>query len=142
MAAEFRRLIQVDLDSMARMIAELVEFLEEQRAPPKVVHDAQLVCEELIANSIRHALKNRIAPGHRIAVCATLEDVLTIVTRDDLPRFDPTMIPPGDRPKSVEEASIGGLGLEIVRRTAKSFRWRLEEERNVTEVQLELQPRK
>jgi anti-sigma regulatory factor (Ser/Thr protein kinase) len=140
MEATFQRDLAPDVNGLRRLLSELDDFLQPLRLPAKAVHDAQLVCDELIGNSIRHALAGRHAADHRVRVRVRVGDAISIEIRDDLPLFDPTSAPCADRRSAPSVDADGGFGLRLVRRAARAFTWRAEGGRNVTELQVEIAP--
>jgi anti-sigma regulatory factor (Ser/Thr protein kinase) len=136
MPARLRRTIPADLDSLRRVNVELAAFLGQLGVPEKTVHDAQLVCEELIANAVRHGLRDRDPATAEIVLEIDVGGEVAITIRDDLPPFDPTHVPPRPRARSLQDEQPGSHGLALVRRATSSFRWREERGGNLVELRV------
>jgi anti-sigma regulatory factor (Ser/Thr protein kinase) len=136
MLPTFQRTITADLESLHRLQRELVVFLESSGVPTKASHDAQVVCEELIVNAIRHGLGPHAGAHHRIDVSIILGVAIAIRIGDDLPLFDPTSAPSPVPASSLASAPTGGRGLTLVRRVTTLFRWHAEGGQNVIDVEI------
>jgi len=90
----------------------------------------ELVFEEIVTNVIRHGDAN--AAPHRIDVSMTRDDQAVVLTFDDDGRpFDPLQQPIADRPASIKEVRLGGLGILLVRKASASLRYeRTADDRN------------
>jgi anti-sigma regulatory factor (Ser/Thr protein kinase) len=142
MSVAYQRTIPADLESLQDVLGDLVALFERSRVPAKASHDAQLVCEELIVNAIRHALGARAGVEHRIDLSVVLGDSsIRIQIRDDLPLFDPTSVPLPVRATSLAAASAGARGLALVRTSTTLFRWHADGSRNVTDLEVSFGPR-
>jgi anti-sigma regulatory factor (Ser/Thr protein kinase) len=142
MSVTYQRTIPADLERLSDMLGELAAFFERSGVPAKASHDAQLVCEELIVNAIRHGLGTRAGADHRIDLSVVLRDgSIGIRIQDDLPLFDPTSVPLPVRVSSLLDAPVGGRGLALVRGATTTFRWRAEGGRNVASLEVPLGPR-
>jgi serine/threonine-protein kinase RsbW len=72
---------------------------------------------------------------HEIGIAVEVGDeILTLRITDDGCAFDPTQEPERVVPASLDEAPIGGLGLELVRKRAHSLRYERADGRNRLEV--------
>jgi anti-sigma regulatory factor (Ser/Thr protein kinase) len=140
MLPTFRRTILAELRNFRRLHHDLVAFLESGEVPAKASHDAQVVCEELVVNAIHHGLGAATGADHRIELIVTLGDSIAIRIRDDLRLFDPTSFPPPPHAASIADVPVGGRGIAMVKRMAKSFRWHEERGGNVIDVEIPLAP--
>src|SRR5262249_43328658 len=138
MIPTFERSIPADLASLRELHRDLAAFFATHDVPAKANHHAQLVCEELLVNAIRHGLGPRPAARHRIDVRVRVGDSIAIRIRDDLPPFDPTALPIPVPAKSLATAPAGGRGLALVRRATKRFRWHAEDGGNVIDAEVPL----
>jgi anti-sigma regulatory factor (Ser/Thr protein kinase) len=97
-------------------IPRLKEWLkaraDEHRLDAELVDRLTYCAEELFTNIVTHASAAHGAIRARLDVRGR-EAALTL--EDDGAAFDPTKVPPPARPRSLEEAPIGGLGLHLVR---------------------------
>jgi serine/threonine-protein kinase RsbW len=75
-----------------------------------------LVVDELAANVVAHGAARQIS----VAV-EPRPGALRISVADDGRPFDPLALPPPDTSESLESRQIGGLGVHLVRRLARSL---------------------
>lgn len=93
--------------------------------------------EELVSNAIRYGFDDEA--GHRVGVIVALgADRLSITITDDGRPFNPLEAPPPDQPDSLADASIGGLGIMLVREAATGMTYDRRDGRNSTTVHLSL----
>jgi len=101
-------------------------YLEERCIEPK----PSIVLDEVVSNIVRCSGATKFSFG-----LSREDDVLTLVFADDGRPFDPTTeIAEPDLTASVEDRQIGGLGIFMVKKMAKSVTYRREGERNVLTV--------
>jgi serine/threonine-protein kinase RsbW len=110
--------------------------LDAQRLQGALRYNAELVFEEITANIIAHGAPD----GHELEVCVTLEacdDSIVLTFEDNGVPFDPRNRADPLPQKSLDEARIGGYGLVLVRRAARSIEYlRTAEGRNRLTVRL------
>jgi serine/threonine-protein kinase RsbW len=102
----------------------LREFLEAEGVSARGLYQTELAFEELVVNVIRHGYADRGTGGHPIdvTVCVRGEEIVLTV-EDEGPPFNPLQAPDPARPTAIEDARIGGLGLHLVRKTAKRMEY-------------------
>lgn len=109
-------LLDYALSSRLEEIEKLAEAVENALPErPDLAFSANLCLEELITNTIVHGLKGE--PDRRLQVQLNMSDEwLEIVVKDDAPPFDPfAEAPVPDTELGVDERSIGGLGVHLVK---------------------------
>lgn len=127
--------IENRLEEVSPACQRVETFLREERAHPRVVYCAQLACEELISNVIRYAFSDD--RRHEIEVAVALEDGdLRLTIEDDGNAFDPDSFQPV-RATSLDEAPVGGRGLQLVRRMSDHLSVRRENMRNIWQVRID-----
>ena len=103
---------------LAQALDAFRSFLDASGVDERAHYVATLAFEELVVNVLRHA---GIRPGAEDAVveveAAVSEDAVRFRVEDRGPPFDPTAHPEPPPPDSIESAPIGGLGIQIVRRS-------------------------
>jgi anti-sigma regulatory factor (Ser/Thr protein kinase) len=100
--------------AFAEASGRLRGHLEAHGVAGRALYAADLAFEELGTNILMHALAGRPAAAFDVRV--TVEpDRVRLVFEDDGPAFDPSASRPPERPASLAEARIGGLGLGMVR---------------------------
>ncbi|PZW38528.1 anti-sigma regulatory factor (Ser/Thr protein kinase) [Humitalea rosea] len=98
--------------------ATLVAWLEEDDADPRTIARAELLVEEIALNALDHG------QARGVTIAATRdEDGLGLVFEDDGGAFDPTTAPLPDLERALEEATIGGRGLVLLRKLATALRY-------------------
>ena len=129
MSAKVSLMIEASPDALER-INEAVESLSSQEEwPPDLLFTANLVIEELGLNVINHAYHGD--SGEFEIIIASEDDALTIEVIDDGPPFNmltDAPIPDVDAP--VEERSIGGLGIHLVKTMMDELDYRRERDKN------------
>lgn len=104
--------LEPELQEITRLRAWLEALGRERRLDPDLVERLTYCSEELFVNIVTHNPGLRATIRVRLDLRGT-EAALTI--EDDGTPFDPTKVPPPARPRSLDEAPIGGLGLHLVR---------------------------
>ncbi len=108
-----------DVARLAQLVRELELALAGCGVAPDTVHDARLIAEELLTNTLCHGCDPALA--HAIEVEAHVhEERLALVFRDDGAAFDPLARADPDIHADIEDRPIGGLGIFLVRELAES----------------------
>ena len=97
----------------------------------------RLVLEELLTNIAKYAG----APGAVGVRVETVSGTIRVRVDDDGAAFDPTTGVDSPAPTSLDAARVGGLGLRMVRASARSLRYRREGGRNIVEADIDLASR-
>lgn len=127
--------LENDLQAFRQHAGEVSSFLEREGVGAKATYALEMAFEELVTNVIKYAYGNP-SPGHheiRYAV-RVADDHVGLVVEDDGREFDPVTSDLPPLAASIEVASPGGLGLRVLRRTARSFDYRREDGRNRVEI--------
>lgn len=114
-----RRVWQVGTTTSAFGAAagELSAFLSSRGLSDRVRHDLELVFEEIVTNIVRHGELQ--ASTEPIVVTLEIVDGGGTLSFEDRGRaFDPTAAALAAPPRSLDEVSVGGYGLVLVRKTA------------------------
>lgn len=107
-------------------------FGKKQSVAAVKIFSLQLIIEEIVTNVIKYG---RQTGKEIISVEAEAKDDGVILTiRDNSAPFNPLETKLTDTTLSVEERDIGGLGLVLVRKKAKSIEYVYENEWNVVNV--------
>ncbi len=114
-----------EASAWARDLAEGIGWEEER------VYALDLCIVELVSNIVDHGYR-----GARGEILIQLDFgagssslVLTII--DEAPAFDPLSVPAPATPATLDEATIGGYGIHLVRSTADDCRYERRDGRNV-----------
>lgn len=85
---------------------------------PRTVYRLELVLEEALMNRVWHAFRH--GGTHLIDLWLTLDpDALRLVFEDEGVPFNPLLAPMPERPLSLAEATPGGLGLWLTRKSVR-----------------------
>jgi anti-sigma regulatory factor (Ser/Thr protein kinase) len=86
----------------------------------------RLCLEEAVANLVMHGVPAADADGSVDVVALGLDatpDTLCVTVEDDCTPFDPLQVGEPDRPATLEEAKIGGLGVHLMRHYARALEY-------------------
>ena len=98
-----------------RLLRALEAFAAEHRLPAKVLQAADLALEEHMTNVLNYAYADTAL--HEIRVRLSCDGgVLYVEVEDDGRAFNPLEAPPVDTSIPLEERSIGGWGIHLMRR--------------------------
>ena len=104
-------------DAIAPASAKAEAWLEQHQPSPQALNLVLLAIEELVTNCIKYGYDD--AGEHTIMVVLSIDDKnLTMNVIDDGHPFDPLAAPAPDLFLQVEDRSIGGLGIHLLRRLA------------------------
>lgn len=106
----------------SKLATAVERFVAGRKLPPRNAFRINLTIEELIANVTTHGRRRRHEPTVDIEIDIEPERIVLTFT-DDGRRFDPANVPPPEQSDRLEQFSIGGLGLELVRRCADRFEY-------------------
>lgn len=104
-----------DLDELSRLATKVEAFVQENGLAERISFNLNLCLDELITNIVSYGYDDE--DRHEIEVGLTLEDG-TLICRivDDAKQYDPfTEAPEPDLDAEVDERSIGGLGVFLVK---------------------------
>jgi anti-sigma regulatory factor (Ser/Thr protein kinase) len=102
----------------------VLDYLAPFAPGAKAVYAVELVLEEVLTNQFKYAA----AP---IDLMLHVEPRLAVLQFEDGgAAFDPLQAPTPPSPSSLDEAKVGGLGLMLVRRFARTARYERIGERN------------
>jgi anti-sigma regulatory factor (Ser/Thr protein kinase) len=125
------------MQGVIQEVQAIETFLRDAGCGAKSVHQMTVVAEEVLSNILRDAWPDR-APGQCVVdVEATRTDDVVHVclrTADDGIAFDPTAAEAPDLEASLEERSIGGLGIVFIRAMTDAQTYRRSDGRNIFEV--------
>jgi len=103
-----------------------------ERGDRSTVYAVELVLEEWLTNVFRHGGGTEVT----VEVACDGRQVGLRFT-DDGTTFDPTRAPERVAPATLDEAEPGGLGLFLIRRYSRSWRYAREAGRNVMQVEID-----
>ena len=115
------------LSDLAQIGTWVDGFAQRWNLPASTAFAIQLCCEEVFSNIVRHGLKERDTSGtdeERVKLFLDHGHEWVILRVDDQAEaFDPLAVDSPPHPQSVAEASVGGLGIHLVRKFAQAVRY-------------------
>ncbi|MBO7069878.1 MAG: ATP-binding protein, partial [Bacteroidales bacterium] len=122
------------LHNNIQQIPQLAEFVEtiagEKNLDQAMAMSLNLALEEAVTNVILYAYPDGI-DGLVDIEAYIREDCLEFILSDSGKPFDPTAAPEADVTLGVDERSIGGLGIYLVRNIMDSVSYRYENGKNI-----------
>lgn len=105
--------VPATLDALAQVSSFLEIVLEEAGVDMLDAARIQLAVEEAIINVVNHGYGGK--DGEICITSDTDHGRVMITITDTGPAFDPTTIPPPDITAELEDRTIGGLGVHLIR---------------------------
>jgi len=105
--AEFK--LKAELMELDELVTKLVDFFEKAKLT-NLVNSVNLVLEELFANSVNHGKASEV-----IIRLNLNDDALHIHYKDDGIAYNPFSTPKPNLKGPIEERSIGGLGIHLIK---------------------------
>ena len=102
------------VSELERLHQALWKFGKEQQLPNNLINTMNLALEEIVTNVIAHGYEDKGA--HVIIICCSVRDgqVMAEVEDDGQP-FNPLEYPDPDISTPLDDRSVGGLGIYLVR---------------------------
>ena len=112
-------------------LAQVVEaFGARHSSRKKVVFDLHLALEEVFTNVVSYAYEGG-APRPVVVRLTRAGEELRVEVEDEGHPFNPLELAPPDLSRPLEERSVGGLGIFLVRQAMDTLEYRREDGRNV-----------
>jgi anti-sigma regulatory factor (Ser/Thr protein kinase) len=113
------------------LVLDAVEALgAEHQFPPKATHELQLALEEHLTNIAAYAHDD--GRLHEIHIrFALIGRELKVAIEDAGRPFNPLDYPPPDLTVPIEQRTLGGLGIHMIRQSVDALHYRREGERNL-----------
>lgn len=124
-------------DSLDSLIPELENRLMSSEYPLMTKKRIQLICEELMTNTIKYGYPCGRKGSFKLAIDLH-KDHAEIIYCDDGIAFDPTHVPEVDTELDVMDRAIGGLGLHLIARLCSSSIYRRTEGENRLWLRLDI----
>ena len=119
-----------DLRDIAGAADKIGAFCAEHGLAEEISFEVNLAVDELLTNTISYGYDDD--EEYRIDLSLRLEGgTLIVEIADDGRPFDPLQAPEPDLGASLEERTVGGLGIYLVRKTMDTVAYRREDGRNV-----------
>ena len=111
------------------------KHLERSGVDETAVYAVDLVLEEIAGNTIRYGYAKGAAGSIQVQLEVGARDV-RITIQDDARPFDPTRHPEPKPARTLRESPVGGRGITMVRRYARTMRYRREGGSNSIEIEV------
>lgn len=120
-----------DTDNLQYIQGTVEELGQREAWPDSLTFKVNLVLEELGLNILTHGGKSSDRRPEIEIVLTSEDDVLTIEVLDDGQPFDPLEDAPNPNvDASIEDRSIGGLGIHLVRTLMDDLRYQRDDGKN------------
>ena len=113
-----------------QQIPTLAEWIENLHVPSDLSMTINLALEEAVTNVMLYAYPQDKNGQVRIEAEKTDTQITFVISDSGIP-FDPTKQPPVNTSLGVEERSIGGLGIHLVRKIMDKIQYRRENKKNI-----------
>ncbi len=130
MLHEFRMSVGAHPAGVGEVNAAFAGFAEAHALPEAVRRSINIALDELLANALSHG-RTGLDPSSVTVEVELDQDRVTVTLTDDGTPFDPFVRDAPDTTLSVEERSIGGLGIHLVRQLMDEVSYQRREDHNV-----------
>jgi anti-sigma regulatory factor (Ser/Thr protein kinase) len=110
------------LESLAACHADLEQYFSLHGLDGRAVNRVEVIFEELASNAIRHGFTPGSDQSVRVRLRA-LPDAIELTFEDDGRPFNPLEKAPPPAFETIETATVGGLGIPLVRKLSTDFRY-------------------
>ena len=114
------RSVPRNTESLAVLVDFVRDFLEAEHLSKDLAFDLDLVIEELFTNLVRHG---RAEGDILVRLERTPGEVHVRLRAAEPSPFDPTSVPPVNVDLPIEDRRPGGLGIHLVRKMCRQFRY-------------------
>ena len=119
-----------EIAEVQRLKTILAEYGKTLHFSNELIHDVNLVLEEVISNIIFYGYED--AQEHQIAVeIAVTADTLVLEIHDNGKPFNLLDAPEPDRDVPFEDREIGGMGIYLIRTLMDEITYRAEQGKNI-----------
>jgi len=118
------------VSELERLNEVLTEFSRRHALSARVVHDLNLALEEILVNVISYAYADNGVHEIWVRLRARPGEVTAEVEDGGRP-FNPLTVPEPDIRKSIDERTVGGLGIHLVRRLMDSLEYKRQGDKNL-----------
>ncbi|HSE87328.1 MAG TPA: SpoIIE family protein phosphatase, partial [Candidatus Binatia bacterium] len=118
------------LSELDRVNQILAEFARRHGLAPHVGHDLNLALEEILTNIISYGYTDNREHEIKVRLSAQPGEV-SVEIEDDGQPFNPLEAPEPDTTKPLEERTIGGLGIHLVRKLMDGLEYQRQQGKNL-----------
>ena len=118
------------LSELEKVSQHLYELGARHRLSPKTLHDLNLALEEILTNIISYGYTDE--REHDILIRFRVEpQAVTVEVEDDGQAFNPLEVAIPDVTRSLEERTVGGLGIHLARKLMDGLGYTRQENKNL-----------
>jgi anti-sigma regulatory factor (Ser/Thr protein kinase) len=121
MSMTARLVLRTALPELQRLASWVEKIAHEAGFAADTVFALQLCLEEAVANIVMHGGAKADAPI-TVEIARTGDEIVAMI-EDEAAPFDPTSLPERIAPASLDEATIGELGVHFMRNYASSMEY-------------------
>ena len=118
------------VSELERFNQTLTEFGQHHGLAPRLVHDLNLALEEILTNIISYGYTDNREHEIKVRLSVQPGEVKAEVEDDGQP-FNPLEAPEPDTAQSLQERTIGGLGIHLVRKLMDNLEYKRQGDRNL-----------
>lgn len=121
--ADTRFLLRIERSKagLARLGGWVDEVAAALALPADAEYALRLCVEEAVANVVMHGVAAAEADAGTVVLRLEADDDVLLVTIEDrCVAFDPLEVGPPERPTSLDDARVGGLGVHLMRQYARA----------------------
>ena len=135
-ADDLRFAIDANLDGFGLAVRRIGERMDQWNVAERARYIVDLALDEMLTNIVRYAYADGNPPQeHKVDLGLRRRgDDLLLTLEDDGRPFDPTTAEPKPTGTSLEDATIGGGGIAMVRKMAKAMHYERRHHRNVLTI--------
>ncbi len=122
-------------DALEAARQAMLEMLRPLEPTPRLVYRAELVLEEVLMNVVMHAYPQGDEQGMAVEVDSAPGEIVLRFEDHGIP-FDPSTAAPPIAVHDIAQAQVGGLGVSLVKRFAKSLSYERRDGMNRLRVSL------
>ena len=131
--------VQAELSEIARVAAWSDAFAAEFNLPARTVFAIHLCLEEQVSNIIRHGVPEAAEGAIRVELEVSGDGVVATI-EDHGAAFNPLNAPAPEKPQSIDDARVGGLGIHLLRKFATAVDYERRDEINRLTLRFALPP--
>ena len=119
-----------------------LEAVADERLSRRDAYRLRLAVDELATNIIVHGYQESGIAGQLVVRAGRIDEGVVVTLEDTGPAFDPRTIemPDDDLTLSIDERSVGGLGVFLAIKSVDAFDYERRGDRNVTTLTVRRRP--
>jgi anti-sigma regulatory factor (Ser/Thr protein kinase) len=121
--------IKNNLSEISRISKLLLDFSQQNKVPHKINHALDLALDEILNNIINYGYEDHKEHEILIQISLAAKELVLIIEDDGHP-FNPLDVPVPDTESSLNERTVGGLGLHLVKNIMDQVQYKYENNKN------------